>query len=134
MHVIQAEHEAFFRELFRIPPGDDLPEDITNIYWKFKRICDSRNIHVTPTDLAWMAVMCDQHVPVDKKNFLDVVREKKDGLNRGDAVEILWRGKWMPGYFVSAKQKTVVVSIDDGTGEEREVYPDKVRLPQTVEV
>lgn len=127
-HELNTEHEVTLRSIFKIDIDVNIPDVILKSYWRAKRIADRLNAQMGFPEFLLIAFCSGHPLPGEERpNALNWVKEGR--LSSGDEVMVAWRKREVRGVFkgLSSEDKPLV-QLDDGTGEDRELPLDAIRL------
>lgn len=128
-YVVPQQHEAILRKMLLLEVGPELPLDLKKAYLRRRRLADRGGLRLGETDLIEVALDYGLGLPEEDEpqDFMDVLKENT--VHLGTNVEVKWRfGKHVPGKYQGTKNQKVLVLLDDGTGEVRQIDPAKVKL------
>ena len=130
--VMDEQHEALLRTACGITENDPLPTQLVDWYWVLKRAADRLSVPITERDLAWLILFSQSTVPSPPEaTFMALT----GNLPVGTPVEAKWRyNRWTTGTYQGITRRgMILVQLDDGTAEVREIKPESVRLAEHVE-
>ena len=127
-YVMSNEHANMLKRVCGLKEHEPVPEIVETTYWHFKRQMDKLGAQVSVSDLVWLVIDSGYYIPGEAaRTFLDEIRDMN--LQWGCPVEVKWRqSKWVPGEYRGVNGGKVIVILEDGTLEEREVPPERVRI------
>lgn len=127
-------HESRLKKVLEVvhPNGDideatPLPQDVQDLYWQCEQV--SRKFGrggISDDVLLFIAVMSGAYSEPQKPTFLETAKL----LDRGENVEVKFRGEFAPAVFLSIKGEKIVCKVGDDAESSREFNADEVRLPE----
>ncbi len=112
-----------------IDESNPLPEAVQALYWQCEKIARKFGSGGVSDDvLLFIAVMSGAYEVVEEPSFLETAKV----LDRGEDLEVSWRGSWVPATFLAIKGKLIQVKVLDDAETQREFLPSEVRLPLAV--
>ena len=112
--------------------NEPLPPEIVERYWELSRTFRRLGEVIRGPDLAWLVVLAGRPIPKPPTTILNSI--KNGQLAKGDRVLGLWRDEWKFGRYIKQRGKKVVVILDEGPPEERELSALEVRIPDINEL
>lgn len=124
MPIMNVEHEALLKTALGLD-GDDsevvLPDNVTDLYWKFERTYRKLHVNVSLETLALICILVGRPAQEKPISFLD------SDVERGDSVLAKHKGYWAWSTYVATRNGKIRVCLSNG--EEHEFGVLDVRVP-----
>ena len=127
-------HENQLKSMLRLEPFDELPSNVTDLYWEAERCARRVGMAITHHELIAIILLLDCAPPPHPQSFLDVVEREEPEYGARLVVE--WKGSHHFAKYISTHRadKKICVEVDGDSADNRMIHPTKVRLASREEL